>query len=140
MRLTRNEHLYFDTCAKAVLACPEVQSMRAFIQHGRVSCLEHSLSVAYYSYWLCRRLHLRVDGDSLIRGALLHDFFLYDWHTARAAVWPARLYPSPYRPEKRPAALPPERQGGECHRQPYVASDASPPPPVQGSLRCVPHR
>ena len=81
MKLTRDEHLYFNACAKALLACPEVQSMSAFTQHGRVSCLEHSLSVAYYSYWLCRRLRLRVDGESLIRGALLHDFFLYDWHT-----------------------------------------------------------
>ena len=81
MKLTRDEHLYFNACAKALLACPDVQSMSAFTQHGRVSCLEHSLSVAYYSYWLCRRLRLRVDGESLIRGALLHDFFLYDWHT-----------------------------------------------------------
>ena len=53
MKLTRDEHLYFNACAKALLACPDVQSMSAFTQHGRVSCLEHSLSVAYYSYWLC---------------------------------------------------------------------------------------
>ena len=59
MKLTRDEHLYFNACAKALLACPDVQSMSAFTQHGRVSCLEHSLSVAYYSYWLCRRLRLR---------------------------------------------------------------------------------
>ena len=124
MKLTRDEHLYFNACAKALLACPEVQSMSAFTQHGRVSCLEHSLSVAYYSYWLCRRLRLRVDGESLIRGALLHDFFLYDRHC----------------PEKRPAALPPVPQGGERHRQPYVAPDTPPPPPVQGSRRRMPYR
>lgn len=82
MRLTQEERDYFDTCAKEILSSEAVQSMRGFVQHGRVSCLEHSLAVAYYSYWLCRRLHLRVDGRSLIRGALLHDFFLYDWHKA----------------------------------------------------------
>lgn len=82
MRLTQQEQLYFATCAREILASDAVQSMRDFVQHGQISCLDHSLAVAYYSYWLCRRLHLRMDWRSLIRGALLHDFFLYDWHTA----------------------------------------------------------
>lgn len=40
---------------------------------------------------LCQRLAgpgawgLRVDSASLIRGALLHDYFLYDWHRAEEA-------------------------------------------------------
>ena len=54
--------------------------MDTFIQHADVSCLEHCLWVAYLSYWICERLNLSVDRRSLIRGALLHDFFLYDWH------------------------------------------------------------
>jgi Predicted HD superfamily hydrolase len=52
-----------------------------FIQHGNISVLEHSLSVAYMSLWLVKKLHLNVDKKSLVRGALLHDYFLYDWHT-----------------------------------------------------------
>lgn len=82
MKLTHEEHLYFAGCIQDLLDCEEVRSMERFVQHGRISTLQHSLSVAYYSYWLCRRLHARVDARSLIRGALLHDFFLYDWHTA----------------------------------------------------------
>ena len=27
------------------------------------------------------RLHLKVNQRALVRGALLHDYFLYDWHT-----------------------------------------------------------
>lgn len=56
---------------------------RGFIQHGDVSVYDHVVSVAEQS---CRmadalaRLGLRVDRDSLVRGALLHDYFLYDWH------------------------------------------------------------
>lgn len=56
---------------------------RDFIQHGDVSVYDHVVSVAEQS---CRmadalaRLGLRVDLDSLVRGALLHDYFLYDWH------------------------------------------------------------
>lgn len=50
------------------------------IQHGDTSVLLHCIAVAYFSLWLAQRLHLRCDQDSLVRGALLHDYFLYDWH------------------------------------------------------------
>ncbi|NLJ31397.1 MAG: phosphohydrolase [Clostridiales bacterium] len=80
MTLNRKEKEYFTLCAHELLESGEVQRMREYIQHANVTTLEHSVSVAYYSYWMCRRLHIKVDGRSIIRGALLHDFFLYDWH------------------------------------------------------------
>lgn len=49
-------------------------------QHGRTSVYEHCIKVAYMSYRIARKLRLKVDYASLIRGALLHDYFLYDWH------------------------------------------------------------
>lgn len=51
-----------------------------FMQHGRVSVLEHSLRVTACCLALAAALHLRVDTRALVRGALLHDYFLYDWH------------------------------------------------------------
>ncbi len=51
-----------------------------YFQHGTTTVLEHSVKVAVVSLWLADRLGLRVDRRSLIRGALLHDYFLYDWH------------------------------------------------------------
>lgn len=53
---------------------------RHLIQHGTVSVYEHSLRVAYVSYRLSRQLGIHVDERALLRGALLHDYFLYDWH------------------------------------------------------------
>ncbi len=56
---------------------------RDFIQHGDVSVHAHVLSVARASVAAARvleRIGVRVDRASLIRGALLHDYFLYDWH------------------------------------------------------------
>lgn len=56
---------------------------REFVQHGDVSVYEHVVAVAVES---CRmadvlaRHGIAVDRPSLIRGALLHDYFLYDWH------------------------------------------------------------
>ena len=80
MYLTPSEKSYFSQCASELLSSDEVRRMDGFVQHADVSCLEHCLSVAYTSYWVCERLGLSVDRRSLIRGALLHDFFLYDWH------------------------------------------------------------
>lgn len=51
-----------------------------FIQHGNTSIYEHVISVAEYSLFLADKYNLKVDKKSLIRGALLHDYFLYDWH------------------------------------------------------------
>lgn len=56
---------------------------RGFIQHGDVSVHAHVLSVARASVAMADflgRAGVRVDRASLIRGALLHDYFLYDWH------------------------------------------------------------
>lgn len=50
------------------------------MQHGTTSVFRHSVSVAYVSYYLALKWKVDVDMDSLLRGALLHDYFLYDWH------------------------------------------------------------
>lgn len=52
--------------------------MEKVIQHGSTTVLEHSVKVAYLSYKIAKGLNLDVDYNSLIRGALLHDYFLYD--------------------------------------------------------------
>lgn len=56
---------------------------RGFIQHGTMSVHAHVISVAHASLAMAGRLErlgIRIDRASLIRGALLHDYFLYDWH------------------------------------------------------------
>lgn len=53
---------------------------RNYIQHGTTTVFAHSVRVARLSFKLARKLHLRVHRKSLLRGALLHDYFLYDWH------------------------------------------------------------
>lgn len=51
-----------------------------YMQHGTTSVFRHSVSAAYYSYYIAWKLQIPIDEASLIRGALLHDYFLYDWH------------------------------------------------------------
>lgn len=64
-----------------IITSVNMKTERGFLQHQSVSCYRHSLSVACTSVWLVRRFHIPVDMRSMVRGALLHDYFLYDWHT-----------------------------------------------------------
>ena len=63
-----------------ILNAPDMQKSKNYIQHGKVSVYSHSIAVAEYSCRFAKKMRIRVDFPSLIRGALLHDFFLYDWH------------------------------------------------------------
>ena len=72
------------TRGKSIILSPEAQAMKKFTQHGETTVFDHCLAVAKFSlliaYFLERTLKLNIDKDSLVRGALLHDYFLYDWH------------------------------------------------------------
>ena len=71
-----------DVILAPYLGDARVRSMAGYVQHGVVSTLEHCHNVATVSWWASNRLRLRVDAESLLVGALLHDFYLYDWHGA----------------------------------------------------------
>ena len=55
-------------------------TQKEYMQHGKTSVLEHELNVTLYALKLANTLRVSVDEKSLIRGSLLHDYFLYDWH------------------------------------------------------------
>lgn len=59
---------------------PKVDRMKQFTQHGSISTYEHCERVAKMSLKLNRKFHIGADEEKLAVGALLHDFYLYDWH------------------------------------------------------------
>ena len=73
-----NEH--FDPIARPLLEAPEYQQLKAYRAHGEVSVFDHSLFVAERAYLYAKKRGLDLDYASLVRGALLHDYYLYDWH------------------------------------------------------------
>ena len=83
--MTRGERQEFRMRIRRILAHREVRKMRKFCQHGTTSTLTHSIRVAEMSFWIRRRLPMRFRTQSLIRGAMLHDFYLYDWHNPKEA-------------------------------------------------------
>jgi uncharacterized protein len=69
----------FERIAAAICGHPAFAESRRFIQHGRISVDEHSLDVARLSFRMGAFFKI-ADRESLVRAALLHDFFCYDWH------------------------------------------------------------
>lgn len=66
-------------CVGDILAHPVFQSMDQYIQHGHTTCKTHCIQVSYMSYRICRAKGW--DYRAAARAGLLHDLFLYDWHT-----------------------------------------------------------
>lgn len=69
----------FWECVKDVAMHPVVLRMKLYPHHGSTNCYQHCMNVAYYNYHWCRFFHL--DARSAARAGMLHDLFLYDWHT-----------------------------------------------------------
>ena len=67
----------FIEVGKEILTHPLFLSQRNY-KHHTSSLFHHIIAVAYLSYKWAKVLGL--DCESVVRGALLHDFFLYDWH------------------------------------------------------------
>ena len=63
-----------------ILRSDNFKSSAKNIQHSNVSVMKHSMKVAYASMWITKKLRLKCNKEDLVRGALLHDYFLYDWH------------------------------------------------------------
>ena len=86
MGLNQKQQEEFNSILKEYLIHPDVQKMKDYCAHGKISVLEHSLNVARTAYLLDQRFHVGSDKKDLLVGALLHDFYLYDWHDARLSV------------------------------------------------------
>ena len=73
-----------EILADDILNANTIEQLLQFRHHKYTTIFDHSYSVAIKSIHyanLLSKLHIKVDRRSLVRGALLHDYFLYDWHT-----------------------------------------------------------
>ena len=66
--------------ADDILNSDNFQKIKEHIQHGNMTVNEHCINVAKTSLRIRDKLHIKCNKRDLIRGALLHDYFLYDWH------------------------------------------------------------
>lgn len=69
----------FLSLTQDILQSTNFQKQKAYIQHGTTTLYEHVSRVALRCYYYAKAKN-GYDLASLVRGALLHDYFLYDWH------------------------------------------------------------
>lgn len=75
-----------------ILKSENFRSTKAHIQHGTMTVHNHCVDVARYSLLLNNKLGIGCNKHDLIRGALLHDYFLYDWHDKEYLAHRQRLH------------------------------------------------
>ena len=73
-------HALLKKHASDILDSDNFNSTKKHLQHGSMTVHKHCMDVARYSLLLNKRMRLKCNQHDLIRGALLHDYFLYDWH------------------------------------------------------------
>ena len=69
---------------KTMLQNEQVLKMKQYRQHGNVSTYDHCINVTVVSLKIAEKLKLTEEQiKNIIMGAMLHDFYLYDWHDGR---------------------------------------------------------
>lgn len=74
------EYKLIEKYASDILNSKSVLCQKEFMQHGKVSVYDHTINVTIHALKIVKKFKIKVDERSLIRGCLLHDYFLYDWH------------------------------------------------------------
>lgn len=76
----RELYLLLKEHASDILQSENFRSTKNYIQHGTMPVHGHCIDVAEKSIAISKFLRIPCNERELIRGALLHDYFLYDWH------------------------------------------------------------
>lgn len=84
-------HNRIKNAAPDILNSGNFQKTKSHIQHGNMTVNAHCQNVAKYSLIIRDKLHISCSETELIRGALLHDYFLYDWHD-KDHISPTKLH------------------------------------------------
>ncbi len=66
---------------------PEVERMKKYKQHRNANTYAHCRHVTLKSIRFIQRTGIRADMEAVVRGAMLHDFYLYEATNADITPW-----------------------------------------------------
>lgn len=78
---TEADDLFFKRCLSEWTERPEIQLLKQIPQHKGSNTYAHCVNVACEAYRMAKQLKWDIDIEALIKGALLHDYYLYDTET-----------------------------------------------------------
>ncbi len=67
----------FKEMVQAMMAFPEIRKLAQYEHHNGKTRLGHVIEVAYLSFLIGKKLSL--DYNAIVKAAMLHDLFFYDW-------------------------------------------------------------
>lgn len=73
-------NLEFYRLIRDIITTEDYLTMKHFQHHIKGSVYDHSIKVAYLCYRHHKLFGTKIDLREFVRGALLHDYYLYDWH------------------------------------------------------------
>lgn len=85
MRITEQEYDEFKEIVIKIINTEKFKTMKQIKQHRFATCYDHSINVATKCFLYAKKMKMKIDVSSLVRGALLHDFYLYDWRLNKKA-------------------------------------------------------
>ncbi len=75
----------FKRLIREIISSDEFRAMKHYRHHVKSNLHDHCIKVAYLCYRHHKRFRPNIPPEELIRGALLHDYYLYDWHDKGAS-------------------------------------------------------
>ena len=70
-----------------ILKHPKFLHLRDYKQHQRSTTYDHCIAVTLAALTTAKRRRFKVNAKILVRGCLLHDYFLYDCHQKGHPKW-----------------------------------------------------
>ena len=78
---TPKDDQHFRKCLAGMIKHPAIQVLKKIPQHKGGTTYGHCVNVANTAYRLAKQWHLDIDIPALVRGCMLHDYYLYDTET-----------------------------------------------------------
>ena len=75
----------FVLIVRDILHSEEFREMKKYKHHVKCSLYDHSVKVAFLCFKHHKKFELKTDLADFVRGAMLHDFYLYDLHAEKAS-------------------------------------------------------
>ncbi len=85
-KLAEKDKEFFLQEIKKIIYTPSFMELKHYHHHGSISIYTHVIKVAYYSFCYVKKHQQKINEVELIRSALLHDLYFYDWHDSHNGV------------------------------------------------------
>lgn len=74
------KHREFYDLISDIIRSDEFRQMKHHRHHVKSNARDHSIKVAFLCYQYHKKFSPDINLREFVRGALLHDYYLYDWH------------------------------------------------------------